>query len=55
MEAGRARSVSAAVLAPVFLQHGYVFFCLFCRGQGLSADQGLFMQDLLKQADAKGP
>src|SRR5215471_6871120 len=53
--AGRTMAEAAAVLAPVFLQHGYVFFYLCRRGQGLSADQGLFMQDLLKQADAKGP
>jgi hypothetical protein len=31
------------------------FFCLCRRGQGLSADQGPFTQDLLKQAEAKGP
>jgi dienelactone hydrolase len=44
---------AAADLAPVFLRHGYVFFYLCRRGQGLSADQGSFTQDLLKQAEAK--
>jgi carboxymethylenebutenolidase len=53
--AGRTMAEGAADLAPVFLQHGYVFFYLCRRGQGLSADQGSFTQDLLKQAEAKGP
>jgi carboxymethylenebutenolidase len=53
--AGRTMAEAAAVLAPVFLKHGYVFFYLCRRGQGLSADQGPFTQDLLKQAEAKGP
>jgi carboxymethylenebutenolidase len=53
--AGRTMAEAAAVLAPVFLQHGYVFFYLCRRGQGLSADQGPFTQDLLKKAEAKGP
>lgn len=53
--AGRTMAEAAAVLAPVFLQHGYVFLYPCRRGQGLSADQGLFTQDLLKQAEAKGP
>jgi len=53
--AGRTMAQAAADLAPVFLQHGYVFFYLCRRGQGLSADQGPFTQDLLKQAEAQGP
>jgi dienelactone hydrolase len=53
--AGRTMAEAAAVLAPVFLKHGYVFFYLCRRGQGLSADQGPFTQDLLKKAEAKGP
>ena len=53
--AGRTMAEAAADLAPVFLQHGYVFFYLCRRGQGLSADQGSFTNDLLKQAEAKGP
>lgn len=53
--AGRTMAEAAADLAPVFLQHSYVFFYLCRRGQGLSADQGSFTQDLLKQAEAKGP
>ena len=52
--AGRPMAEAAAVLAPVFLQHGYVFFYFCRRGQGLSADQGLFTQELLKQAEAQG-
>ena len=39
-------------LAPLFLKHGYAFLHLFRRGQGLSADQGPFMQDILKREEA---
>jgi carboxymethylenebutenolidase len=39
---------AAEKLAPLFLKHGYAFLYLFRRGQGLSADQGTFMQDLLE-------
>ena len=53
--AGQTVAESAAVLAPVFLRHGYAFLYLCRRGQGLSADQAPFPQDLLKQAEAKGP
>ena len=52
--AGRTMAEAASDLAPVFLKHGYAFFYLCRRGQGLSADQGPFTQDLLKQAEAKG-
>jgi len=47
-------SEAASDLAPIFLGHCYTFFYLCRRGQGLSADQGPFTQDLLKQAEAKG-
>jgi dienelactone hydrolase len=43
---------AAEKLAPVFLKHGYAFLYLFRRGQGLSADQGPFMQDLLQHEKA---
>jgi dienelactone hydrolase len=52
--AGRTMAEAAAILAPIFLRRGYVFFYLCRRGQGLSADQGPATQDLLKQAEAKG-
>jgi carboxymethylenebutenolidase len=52
--AGRTMAEAASDLAPVFLKHGYAFFYLCRRGQGLSADQGPFTQDLLKQAEANG-
>lgn len=46
---------AAEKLAPLFLKHGYAFLYLFRRGQGLSADQGPFMQDILRQEEvAKG-
>ncbi len=35
----------AAVLAPAFVRHGYVFLYLFRRGTGLSADQGTSSSD----------
>ena len=53
--AGRTMAEAAADLARVFLKHGYVFFYLCRRGQGLSADQGTFTQDLLQHAQANGP
>lgn len=40
---------AAERLAHVFLKHGYAFLYLFRRGQGLSADQGPFLPDLLRQ------
>src|SRR3984957_1643790 len=36
-------------LAPTFIKHGYAFLYLFRRGQGLSANQGPFMQDVLQR------
>src|SRR5882724_3022367 len=38
---------AAARLGPVFVKHGYAFLFLFRRGQGLSAGQGAFLQDVL--------
>jgi dienelactone hydrolase len=52
--AGRTMAEAASDLAPIFLRHAYVFLYVCRRGQGLSADQGPFAQDLLKQAEAKG-
>jgi carboxymethylenebutenolidase len=42
---------AAEKLAPLFLKHGYAFLYLFRRGQGLSADQGPFMQDVLQREE----
>jgi len=50
--AGLPMTEAAEKLAPLFLKHGYAFVYLFRRGQGLSADQGPFMQDLLRQEEA---
>jgi dienelactone hydrolase len=50
--AGQTMADAAANLAPIFLKHGYAFFYLCRRGQGLSADQAPFMQDLLKREEA---
>src|SRR5215831_2596986 len=52
--AGRTMAQAASDLAPVFLKHGYAFFYLCRRGQGLSSDQGPFTEDLLKHAEATG-
>ena len=52
--AGRTMAEAASDLAPIFLKHGYAFLYVCRRGQGLSADQGPFTQDLLKEAEAKG-
>ena len=40
---------AAERLGPIFVKHGYAFLYLFRRGQGLSADQGDFMQRLLQR------
>ena len=50
--AGQTMEEAAANLAPLFLKHGYSFFYLCRRGQGLSADQAPFMQDLLQREEA---
>jgi carboxymethylenebutenolidase len=50
--AGLPMTEAAEKLAPLFLKHGYAFLYLFRRGQGLSADQGPFMQDILRQEEA---
>ena len=53
--AGQTMAEAAANLAPIFLKHGYAFLYLCRRGQGLSADQAPFMQDLLQHEEsAKG-
>lgn len=43
---------AAQVLGPVFARHGYVFLYLFRRGEGLSADQGAFIGDVLQKEEA---
>jgi carboxymethylenebutenolidase len=40
---------AAEKLGPAFVKHGYAFLYLCRRGQGLSADQAPFMQDLLER------
>jgi dienelactone hydrolase len=48
-------TAAAQVLGPVFVKHGYAFLYLFRRGEGLSADQGQFIGDLLQREEsAKG-
>jgi carboxymethylenebutenolidase len=43
---------AAETLAPVFVKHGYAFFYPCRRGHGLSADQGKFIQESLKDEEA---
>src|SRR5690349_5882473 len=50
--AGMTMTEAAAKLAPTFLKHGYAFFYPCRRGQGLSADQAPFQQDLLQREEA---
>jgi carboxymethylenebutenolidase len=50
--AGLPITEAAEKLAPAFLKHGYAFLYLFRRGQGLSADQGPFTQDILQREEA---
>jgi dienelactone hydrolase len=49
--AGMPMTEAAEKLAPLFLKHGYALLYLFRRGQGPSADQGLFMQDVLRREE----
>jgi carboxymethylenebutenolidase len=42
----------AADIGPTFVKHGYAFLVLFRRGDGLSADQGSCMGDLLRREEA---
>jgi len=51
--AGQTMAEAAANLAPIFLRHGYAFLYLCRRGQGLSADQAPFMQDLLQREESE--
>ena len=50
--AGQTMAEAAATLAPIFLKHGYAFLYLCRRGQGLSADQAPFLQDILQHEEA---
>lgn len=50
--AGLPTREAAEKLAPLFLKHGYAFLYPFRRGQGLSADQAPFMQDVLRREKA---
>jgi dienelactone hydrolase len=49
---GMTMTQTAQELGPLFVKHGYAFLYLCRRGQGLSADQGTFIQDELKKAEA---
>jgi dienelactone hydrolase len=46
-----AMTEAAEKLGPIFVRHGYAFLYLFRRGQGLSANQGPFMQDVLQSEE----
>lgn len=49
------RVLGITELGRVFVSHGYVFMALFRRGEDLSADQGVFIGDLLeRERAAKG-
>jgi len=48
-------AAAAQTLGPVFVKHGYAFLYLFRRGEGLSADQGNFIGDILgRERSANG-
>lgn len=49
---GFAITAAAEKLGPVFVKHGYAFLYLFRRGHGPSADQGRFLQDILRREEA---
>jgi carboxymethylenebutenolidase len=50
--AGMPITEAARRLAPLFVEHGYAFLYPFRRGQGLSADQAPFLQDVLARERA---
>ena len=43
---------TAERLGPIFVKHGYAFLYPFRRGQGLSANQAPFLQDVLRKEEA---
>lgn len=47
------RDGTARKLGPTFARHGYVFLFLFRRGEGLSADQGPFITELLRREERR--
>ena len=49
--AGMPMSKASEIVAQIFLKHGYAFFYPCRRGQGLSADQGQFIQQVLKEQE----
>lgn len=49
--AGLPITEAAEKLGPLFVKHGYAFLFLFRRGQGLSADQAPFMQNVLQREE----
>ena len=51
LTAGMQITESADILAPFFTKHGYAFLYPFRRGQGPSADQAPFMQDVLRREE----
>ena len=50
--AGLPMTEAAEKLGPLFTKHGYAFLFLFRRGQGLSANQAPFMQNVLQGEEA---
>jgi len=53
---GMTMADAAGKLGPAFVKHGYAFLFPCRRGQGLSADQGRFMGDVLNEEEAaRGP
>src|SRR5215469_3450335 len=49
---GMTMTEAAERLGPIFVKHGYAFLFPCRQGQGLSAGQGRFMQDLLNEEEA---
>ena len=47
------RDGSDRTFGPIFARHGYVFLWLYRRGEGLSANQGPFIGDLLDSAQRR--
>jgi dienelactone hydrolase len=51
----KTKTSQATILGQLFAKHGYVFFVLFRRGEGLSFDKGVHIGELLdKKRDTEG-
>lgn len=51
---GVANNAAFSAIGPVFVQHGWIFFMPYRRGQGLSASAGPYIVDEIRSAERRG-